>query len=261
MRRLAIAVAIVAGATVVWLAVYPVLIYRVRITVNIDTPQGLRTGSSVSEVRARRYPGWMQLSSAPFSQAMSMRGEAVFVNIGPDEHGRERNLIALMSLGPRGEMVDFYLLPSMAFKPLWQERIDAFGPNGSREKQQGKTYPNSQVELTRLPPGTSAVLSGGLVPTLVSFDDLNNPLSVRLVDPGQLGLVFGNDVRLRNITIEIVSGGRWPLTVLDFRGEAVTREIEKRLPWVSSAKGYLSRRSVCNPYAETCLDIGHFRRR
>jgi hypothetical protein len=236
MRRLAIACTVVAAFAVVWLAVYPVLVYRVRITVNVDTPEGLRSGSSVSEIHARRYPAWMELSSGPYGQSMSIRGEAVFVDIGPDQQGKHRNLIALMCLGPRGDDVDFYRLPAMAFEPAWKERMDAFGPFGSEKKQRGKTYPDIQIELTRLTPGTSASLSGKLVPTLASFADLNDPLSVRLVDPEKLGSFFGNGVRLRNVSIELVSGGRWPLTLLDFSSESVTETIEKKLPLLAKLR-------------------------
>jgi hypothetical protein len=230
MRRLGIVSAIVAALAVLWLTAYPVLVYRVRITVNVDTPQGIKCGSSVSEIHSRRYPPWTELSSAPIAQAMSIRGEAVFVDMGLDERGKQRNLVALLCLGPRGEYVDFFRLPATAFQPLWQERIDAFGPHGSLEKQRGTTYPDAQVELTRLAPGTRAVLAGKLIPTLVSFDDVNNPLSVDLVSPDELGKVFGNGVRLRSVTMEIVSGGKWPMTLLDFRQDSITETIEMRLP-------------------------------
>jgi hypothetical protein len=219
MRRLAIGCTIVAAFAVVWLVVYPVLVYRVRITVNVDTPQGLKSGSGVLQIRATRYPAWMEMSSGPYGQSMSIIGEAVFVDIGPDQQGKHQNLIALMSLGPRGDDVDFYRLPAMAFEPVWKKRMDAL-----------KTYPDIQVELTRLPPGTRASLSGKLIPTLASFLDLNDPLSVRLVEPETLGSFFGNGVGLRDVSIELVSGGRWPLTLLDFSREPVTNTIEKKLP-------------------------------
>ncbi|MBZ9794999.1 hypothetical protein [Mesorhizobium sp. ES1-4] len=44
-----------------------------------------------------------------------------------------------------------------------------------------------------------------LYPTLVTFDDLNDPSSVRLVDPDHLDVVFGSGVTLNRITLEITN--------------------------------------------------------
>tara|TARA_R110001606_G_scaffold380811_1_gene541577 strand:- start:8454 stop:8765 length:312 start_codon:yes stop_codon:yes gene_type:complete len=42
-----------------------------------------------------------------------------------------------------------------------------------------------------------------IYPTRVTFDDLNEPLSVRYVDPGDLASVFGPGYRWDSMTIEI----------------------------------------------------------
>ena len=51
--------------------------YRYRMTVEVETPEGLRTGSSVIEVRTRQGPGFPGPEAAGI--ATDVRGEAVAV--------------------------------------------------------------------------------------------------------------------------------------------------------------------------------------
>ena len=53
----------------------------------------------------------------------------------------------------------------------------------------------------------------------------------------------------------------WQVASRMLFGAPVTRGIEKRLPWVTSVKGYLSGRFACNPSVEQCLEGGHFQRK
>jgi hypothetical protein len=63
----------------------------------------------------------------------------------------------------------------------------------------------------------------------VTFIDLNDPKSAQVDPPNGLSQTFGNGVQLRNVTIEIVSAGIWPLTLLGLTGEPVTWGIEKKI--------------------------------
>jgi hypothetical protein len=64
------------------------------------------------------------------------------------------------------------------------------------------------------------------LPDLVTFDDVNDPRTVKLVDPRNLEATFGPGVRLTRATIAIVDNDT-PLT----------RGIEKKLPWIVGLKG------------------------
>ena len=211
MRLLAVAVLL---GTAVWFAIYPSFIYRIRFTVSVDTPQGAKSGSSVDQLQVTRYPAWMTFGGGNFSQNTSIDGEAVFVDLGADETGKPQNLIALMRLGLHGEDVNFQWLPAEAIR-----------------SELRRVSSDPYLELLALPIGTRIVLPGRLIPTLVSFADLNNPGSLRAVDPNNLQSIFGKGVHLRNITMEIVASGRWPLTLFDWRGASVTRTLGKRFPW------------------------------
>jgi hypothetical protein len=240
MRTLGILLAVIVVGIVAYKLAYPTTVYRFRITVNVDTPRGLKTGSSVLEVRHRSYPAWTTLGNNTGESRLT--GEAVFVDLGSNPDGRRLNVVALLANGPRAEGVDFYLVPGMAFAPHW--------------KGESKRFITSR-EVSKLPVGTRAELQGNLIPTLVSFSDPSDPNTARVVSASD----FGSGTRLRNVEIEIVSPGNWPLTLIGFSGEPMTRELEKNLTWISHVTGYLNGQFSCNPSAESCLDVGHFRRR
>jgi hypothetical protein len=64
------------------------------------------------------------------------------------------------------------------------------------------------------------------LPDLVTFDNVNDPRTVKLVDPRNLEASFGPGVRLTRATIAIVDNNT-PLT----------KGIEKKLPWIVGLRG------------------------
>ena len=59
------------------------------------------------------------------------------------------------------------------------------------------------------------------LPMLVRFENLNDPASVKLVEPVDLAASFGPGVTLSRVTVEITR-------------DPVTKQIEARLPWLAS---------------------------
>ncbi|GEC15549.1 hypothetical protein [Nitrobacter winogradskyi] len=244
MKTLGILLALIVVGIIAYKVAYPTTVYRFRITVNVDTPRGLKTGSSVLEVRHRTYPAWTTLGNN--TGASTLTGEAVFVDLGSNPDGRPLNVVALLAQGQRAQHVDFDLLPGMTFVSHWKGKYKHFG---------------TPREVSELPVGTRAEVQSNLIPTLVSFSNPSDPNTARVVSPSDFESVFGSGTRLRNVEIEIVSPGTWPLTLIGFSGEPVTRELEKKLTWISHVTGYLNGQFSCNPSAESCLNVGHFRRK
>jgi hypothetical protein len=60
------------------------------------------------------------------------------------------------------------------------------------------------------------------LPDLVTFGDVNNPKSVMLVDPNNLGATLGQGVSWRSMTLQVTD-------------EPLTKGIDEHLPWV---RGY-----------------------
>lgn len=171
--------------------------YRYRMTVEVDTPRGLRTGSSVIEVVTSHTSG---LSGSSF--ANRIKGEAVAVDL------------------PGGTL--FALLSN-------REALDAaagYAPTAYHDvlPDQGKVGADwFDVVHALKKQSEPAVLQASYYPTLVRFRDIRDPKSVEAVDPGYLVASFGPGVSLRLITVTITD-------------DEVTEEIEKRLPWWSEYK-------------------------
>jgi hypothetical protein len=188
MRRLAIILVIGAGLYVGIALAFPNYTHRYRLTVEVDTPEGVRSGSSVIEVTRKDFR-WILIGGR---REFRVRGEAVFVDLGAD-----RNVIALMAHGPRAENVDQMI--SLA--------IEAYGHyKWSEEAWAGRVKMQGPVELK--PP---------LIPTFVTFSDVNDPKTARVLRSDNLESVFGPSVHFKRAWIEMT---RSP----------VTSEIERRLP-------------------------------
>ena len=197
MRWLAIVMALLA-AVWAWIALgFPDHAHRFRLAVEVDTPDGLRSGSSVIEVERRAY-GWVPVYSPGRGRVFVVRGEAVFVDLGLG-----RNLVAVLAHGDQAQDVD-------RVTSFW---IEAHGRQRSEEDDvwSGRKELRGVVELR--PP---------LIPTLVTFADPLDPATVRVVRPGEFEEAFGPGFRFRRATLEVV-----PASVPVTDGV-----IERRLPWL-----------------------------
>jgi hypothetical protein len=101
MRKLGIIAAVVA-ALVVGLAVayrleYPTYSHRYRLTIEVETPQGLRSASSVIEAQMTKIPVLLSGGGA----RPSFAGDAPFVDLGGG-----KNVVALLARGPTAGDVD-----------------------------------------------------------------------------------------------------------------------------------------------------------
>lgn len=171
--------------------------YRYRMTVEVDTPEGLKTGSSVQEQTATKYafPGYF----GGAERDLTTRGEAVAVDLPGGQ--------TLFALLPDSSLTQSVLDPD--WKNDWAESAKRISggdtPQGPRAMTPGK------------PKGRFDKLIG--YPMLVRFRYIADPTSVEKVDPANLAVRFGPGVRLRRITVELTD-------------DDVTTGIEKRLGWL-----------------------------
>jgi hypothetical protein len=84
----------VVGLKLVWALAYPTSRHRFRLTVNVETPTGLRSGSSVMETVVERLPGWVGLREGQLA-IPSLIGEAVFVDLGSTPDGKPYSAFGL----------------------------------------------------------------------------------------------------------------------------------------------------------------------
>jgi hypothetical protein len=200
---------LIVGVIVWWQITYPTFTYRYRITLEVEVDGAIKTGSSVIEVMRR----WDPVPGRPISHySTAASGEAVFVDLG-----RAGNVFLLLTNEPHKS-------PEVLGAKLFHfDPTDMIDAAEQRRRADALTAKRATAEL---PPDQ--------LPMLVTFTDLNDPKSARVVRPGEFEQVFGPDVHFRRAFVEMVPAGTWPFSALgwprDWAGEPVTRGIEKKLP-------------------------------
>ena len=172
--------------------------FRYKMTVEVDTPDGVRSGYSVHEVRAR-YRNHFGL--APRSRTMDTIGEAVAVDL-PDGQ-------TLFVLTPSPDRIQSVLDP--AWHNDWVESAQRI----TTEKNLRPVRFSIESKRDRTPDGLPRQF-GGL---FVRFRDINRPESIEELDPARLEQGLGAGHALRGITIQLTD-------------DPVTSGIERRLAWL-----------------------------
>lgn len=172
--------------------------HRWRMTIEVETPQGLKTGSSVLKSVYVQSPSWVPQSS---SLSSGLHGEAVFVDLGEG-----KNVVALLALGANG---DQYFGPDIAAEAL------------GRDRNEGTRF------WWKAAPGWtgSAELTGKLMPTLVTFADPLKPETARVISPDEFETVLGTGYRFKRVWIEMTR-------------ENVTRNLSNKIAWLNISEAH-----------------------
>ena len=191
--------------------------YRQKITVEVNTPAGLRTGHSVVETSAKEISSWG--GNGP-GISFGLKGEAVAVDLG-----NGRTLFALLR-GAEGSQGD---------AAAYQARLigDAIRGGGAASAAIDVQDQSVMQVRAQVDEGLRVELPRGQYPMLVMFGDLGDPTSVERVEPSNMAATFGPGVTLKRITVEVTD-------------EPVTTGIEARLP-KPSEKGFFNWDGRSNP--------------
>jgi hypothetical protein len=231
----------------IWYALAaPALLYRYRLTVEIDTPNGTKSGSSVIETRVFEQTAW--LPDMPVTGTRTF-GEAVFVDLGEG-----RNAIAILARGPTaGEDVEFRtIVPGALGIRGWGIRA-GMKPALAKALQAGVPLP----------------VPSGATPTIITFKDQNDPLSVTVLHSNasdQFAGTFGFGYALKGMTVEIVPAGIWPLNQLGLpfpqvlTGVPVSWVIEEQLPWIKKLKDQGLATSISTFPDKLTVNVPYFQR-
>lgn len=177
--------------------------YRFKMTVEVETPEGLRTGSSIYEVEGI---GTKDLITGGKGSRTELRGEAVAVDLPGG-----RTLFALLRMA-NGTSADDHV-GIMSMKTMDPAMVNTEKDQSARRIASG----NGIKSPAEVPPAD--------YPLLVTFADINDPKSVERVDPANLAANFGPGVKLKRVMVEVTD-------------EAVTAGIEKRLPSYGPQTGF-----------------------
>jgi hypothetical protein len=176
--------------------------HKYRLTVEVETPDGRKSASSVLAVHPDRS----------YSRGGHTRtvGDAVYVDLGGG-----KNLVALLA----------HIDNNLELDGINYVALRAYTAAGGKHVSF-----NDMNRQTGIVPVT-----GALSPVLATFADPANPGTARAVSPDDAEGALGKGYRLHGISAEVVPNGFWPLDFGGALGEPVTRGIELRLPWLSGA--------------------------
>lgn len=205
--------------------------YRQKITVVVDTPNGVRTGSSVIEVGYAEKPAWAQSFGG---NGFWARGEAVVVDIAP---GKTLYATLAPMSSPESDIAWYqsWLIISALHAGVKSK------PPIHLDKHDFSIAAHHEIGNLQL----KIILPQSLYPIFITFADPGDPNSLINVNPGNLVVNYGTGYSLRSIIVEVTD-------------ERVTSELEKRLKWLDHLDRYRS--DYSNPFTGTLPnEIGYLR--
>lgn len=168
--------ALFGGQTVSW---------HQRLTVTVETPAGEVSGSAVTAVTNTQREGLLELPNSRGVKT-AVTGEAVVVEVAPG-----RYLFVLL------DGAEYWAYA--AFRLGRQTDPDAL----SYEAMMAQLKHRPFDVPAPLPLRPAAAYMSNPFPTLVTFDDITDPKTVRRVDPEDLAASFGPGVSLKAVTLEV----------------------------------------------------------
>ena len=151
-----------------------------KLTITIERDGQLFEGSSVTEARRQMNP-INGLAGSPITSRTL--GEAVVVKLPDGQY-----LFALR----KGEK--------------YEGNIDAIHYSAFAEKTKNINGAEGKfIFLTNAPVGTKASVPRKAYPLLVTFEDINNPATIKRVDSDDLAATFGAGYSLKSITLELTN--------------------------------------------------------
>ncbi|MEM9999252.1 MAG: hypothetical protein AAF940_00090 [Pseudomonadota bacterium] len=144
-----------------------------KITIHVDTPDGVKSGSSVTRaIIAKKREGFLFNPPEARGVGSAVSGEAVVVDLGDGQY-----LFGLLGAGGTAQCaIDW--------------GADKWWPDGARKVARNKG---------------AVPLEGNCRPRLVTFNNINDPASVKRVEADDLAASFGADYALQSITLEITN--------------------------------------------------------
>jgi hypothetical protein len=203
---------------------FPTYTHRYRLTVEVNTPDGVRSGSSVFEVTR----SVIALGPPTFR----VHGEAAFVDLG-----NGRNVVAVLATGRAAQNTDQIISLGIEAYGYYKWDEDAWA---------GRRQMKGPVELR--PP---------LIPTMVTLSDIADERTARVIyatetletNDGRTGprrfprvaidefnKIFGEGTELKSVRIEAVPAGFWPLRDYGLSGTSLTNNIADRLPFLTTTR-------------------------
>ncbi|MGA2491464.1 MAG: hypothetical protein ABSF67_00785 [Roseiarcus sp.] len=179
--------------------------YRYKLTLSVDTPEGVKTGFNVVEI------DYWAVTFPAQGEPHKTRGQGIYLDLGP---GR-RPLIALLTRIRRANDSWPIFLGWGLDDPMEVIYKACLGKSAVYSFiDVAQQFDQCQRPLAITPAD---------LPDLVTFADVDDPKSIMLVDPNDLRATLGPGVSWKSITIETT-------------GDRPTKGIDEHLSWVREYK-------------------------
>ncbi len=194
------------AAVIFWFQrAYPVCTFRYTLVAEAETPDGIRRGASNIEVSYQLYMNF----GGPGNWKRRVTGEAVYVDLG---EGKNFFVLLTRWYSGRGaqatyENLEESLNPNML--PFAVLGLKLGGGGVAALCEQAAKLQGSPPKDVRF----------ALLPTLVSFGDLKDPNSARVIQPRSFSQEFGAGFNLKSVTLAITN-------------DEPHEQIERVLPWL-----------------------------
>jgi hypothetical protein len=196
---------------------YPTCTFRYKLTAEVMTPEGLKTGSSVIEVS---YSSTSPIPNPGRWRKDRLIGEAVYVDLGMG-----KNLFVLLTANESNRIItdrdeygggrdSSYLGALRAITlPLVALKLPSIPGNERMMQQQLVAMSNSGIHE----------IEAENTPTLITFKDIINKNTVVVIDPTKISEVFGEGYSISKLTVEITDS-------------PITQKLNQILPWLEKEK-------------------------
>jgi len=186
-----------------WIAInVPQYSWRQKMTLAVKTPNGTVLAAAIQQIDTFKDHGKTNPGVLPGSRQV-IEGEAVVLEVAEGQY-----LFALLK--PASERVGMKGFGDILTRIVAPD-------NGAR------THPALKVSASQ-PVGASFIVPEKYYPLLVTFEDINDPKTVKQVDPNDLMATFGPGYSLKSIALEITD-------------EPVTEgRVESALRWINNQK-------------------------
>jgi len=193
---------------------YPTCTFRYKLTAEVQTPDGVKTGSSVLEVSYSHNGDW---GGGPHP-ALTLTGQATYIDLGSG-----KNLFLLLTNRDSGrnsqmDNRDGNFEHAGGALTAFSLPIKIFGLEWFYGQE-----PKLCSDLAIASASGPIVVPIGNLPTLVTFSDINDYTSVKVVQPSELETDIGMGYKLLDARIEAAN-------------EPVSHNIEQILTWWTTIK-------------------------
>lgn len=201
---------LVGGIALAWAEEkYPTYIYRYRLTVEIDTPDGVKSGSSVIQVTTKKMPDYLRTIARVTTE---VEGEATYIDLGD---GKFAVVVLQHGIWPKSNIND--VLFTHAIFNVDCEAIDRL----------------KWVEKIAEMQSAEAILPPVLIPNIITFLDVKDVSTSRfLYEAGYEGRCTKNKVVIVDNFFEIL-GNNYTLrkATVELTSDPVTKDISKNISW------------------------------